>query len=193
MRILIAEDEKDLSDGLVAILCKNHYSVDAVYNGRDAIDYLRAGNYDAALLDIMMPLVDGIEVLKTIRKEGNGIPVLMLTAKTETDDKVLGLDCGADDYLAKPFSTKELLARLRALTRRNGGGKPDNTLQVGNVFLDKVNFEMFTEVKSDILGHKEFQMMEFLMANPGQFISTERFFDKIWGYDSDADLSRCMG
>lgn len=119
MRILLAEDEWELSDALVAILKHNNYSVDAVYNGEDALAYLQADNYDGAVLDIMMPKMDGITVLKKIRAEGNKVPVLILTAKSDVDDRVLGLDSGADDYLGKPFSAKELLARIRSVTRRN--------------------------------------------------------------------------
>jgi len=179
MRLLLAEDEKDLSDGLVAILRKNKYSVDAVYNGRDAIDYLEADNYDGAILDIMMPLVDGIEVLKTVRKNGNQIPILMLTAKSEINDRVVGLDNGADDYLTKPFSSKELLARIRAMTRRKTEGKAETLITFGNLTLDKVNYEMFTEEGRESVGNKEFQIIEMLMMNKGQYISAERFFEKI--------------
>jgi len=189
MRLLLAEDEKDLSDGLVAILRKNKYSVDAVYNGRDAIDYLEADNYDGAILDIMMPLVDGIEVLKTVRKNGNQIPILMLTAKSEINDRVVGLDNGADDYLTKPFSSKELLARIRAMTRRKTEGKAENLITFGNLTLDKVNYEMFTEDGRESVGNKEFQIIEMLMMNKGQYISAERFFEKIWGYESEADIA----
>ena len=121
MRLLLAEDERDLSDALVAILKHNNYSVDAVYNGEDALNYLEADNYDGAILDIMMPKMDGITVLKNIRAQGNDIPVLILTAKSEVDDRVLGLDSGADDYLSKPFAAKELLARIRSVTRRRNG------------------------------------------------------------------------
>ena len=189
MRLLLAEDEKDLSDGLVAILRKNKYSVDAVYNGRDAIDYLEADNYDGAILDIMMPLVDGIEVLKTVRKNGNQIPILMLTAKSEINDRVVGLDNGADDYLTKPFSSKELLARIRAMTRRKTEGKAETLITFGNLTLDKVNYEMFTEDGRESVGNKEFQIIEMLMMNKGQYISAERFFEKIWGYESEADIA----
>lgn len=120
MRLLLAEDEKSLSNALVAILKHNNFSVDAVYNGQDALDYLQSDVYDAVILDIMMPKADGITVLKTLRARGNKIPVLMLTAKNDIEDKVAGLDCGADDYLTKPFAVPELLARLRAITRRKG-------------------------------------------------------------------------
>ena len=134
MRLLLAEDEKELSKALVAILKHNNYSVDAVYDGKEALAYLDGGNYDGVILDIMMPEMDGISVLKKIRQRGNQVPVLILTAKSEIDDRVLGLDSGADDYLSKPFDTKELLARIRAVTRR----KTESTsavLQMGNICL----------------------------------------------------------
>ena len=139
MRLLFAEDEKSLSRAVTAILEKSNFSVDAVYDGQDALDYLRAGNYDGAILDIMMPKLDGIEVLKTIRAEGNRVPVLMLTAKAEVDDKVLGLDSGANDYLTKPFSTKELLARIRAMTRAQTA-QQSSVLSFGNITLDQSTY-----------------------------------------------------
>ncbi len=188
MRLLLAEDEKELSDALVAILKHNNYSVDAVYNGQDALDYLEAQEYDGAILDIMMPKLDGITVLKKIREQGNGVPVLMLTAKTDIDDRVLGLDSGADDYLGKPFAMKELLARIRAMTRR----KTETTqtvLQYGNLTLDRNTFELTTPAGGVHLANKEFQMLEMLMANPGQIIPTERFMEKIWGYDSETEIN----
>lgn len=141
MRLLLAEDEKTLSNALVTILKHNNYSVDAVYNGEDAIDYIETGVYDGAILDIMMPKIDGITVLKTIRAGGNKMPVLLLTAKSDVDDKVLGLDAGADDYLTKPFVTKELLARIRAITRRQAE-LTDNSLSFGDLKLDRVSFEL---------------------------------------------------
>jgi len=189
MRLLLAEDEKDLSDGLVAILTKNKYSVDAVYNGADAIDYLEADNYDGAILDIMMPKVDGIEVLKRVRAKGNEIPILMLTAKSEIDDRVLGLDCGADDYLTKPFASKELLARIRTMTRRKSEGKAENILTFENLSLDKGNYEIYTDQGHETLGNKEYQMMEIFMENQDYYISAEQLFSKIWGYNSEAEIS----
>ena len=187
MRLLLAEDEKELSDALVAILKHNNYSVDAVYNGEDAYEYLRADNYDGAVLDIMMPKMDGLTVLKKIRAEGNTVPVLILTAKSEVDDKVLGLDCGADDYLSKPFAAKELLARIRAVTRRKTEAV-NSVLKVGNLTLDCTTFELSSPTDSCRLPNKEFQIMELLAANSRQIISTDRFMEKIWGYDSEADV-----
>lgn len=188
MRLLLAEDEKDLSKALVAILKHNNYSVDAVFDGQDALDYLEAENYDGAILDIMMPKVDGITVLKKIRAAGKSLPVLMLTAKSEIDDRVLGLDSGADDYLTKPFATDELLARIRAITRRQAE-VTDNILSFGNVKLNRTTYELSGDNASFRLANKEFQMMEMLMANPHILISSERFFEKIWGYDNEAEIN----
>lgn len=188
MRLLLAEDEKALSNALVEILKHNNYSVDAVYDGQSAIDYIETGLYDAVILDIMMPEVDGISVLKAIRKQGIATPVLMLTAKSETEDKVHGLDSGADDYLTKPFVMQELLARLRAITRRTGDAA-DTDLTFGNVTLNRSSYEISVGQRAMKLGHKEFQMLEMLMIRPKNVISTERFMEKIWGYDSDAEIS----
>ena len=188
MRLLLAEDEKTLSNALVTILKHNNYSVDAVYNGEDAIDYIETGVYDGAILDIMMPKVDGITVLKTIRAGGNKMPVLLLTAKSDVDDKVLGLDAGADDYLTKPFVTKELLARIRAMTRRQAE-LTDNSLSFGDLKLDRVSFELSSPSGKLPLTAKEFQIMESFMNHPSQIISAERLMEKIWGIDSDAEIN----
>ena len=145
-------------------------------------------NYDAVILDIMIPKIDGIEVLKTIRKEGNKIPVIMLTAKSEIDDRVVGLDSGADDYLTKPFASKELLARLRALTRR-GEQLTENIVTVGNISLNRTTFELFSDSGNFRLANKEYQLIEMLMVNQNQLIPTERFMEKIWGYDSEAEIN----
>jgi len=188
MRLLLAEDEKSLARAVSTILEKNNFSVDVVYDGADALDWLRAGNYDGAVLDIMMPKMDGITVLKTIRAEGNMLPVLLLTAKSEIDDKVEGLDSGANDYLTKPFAARELLARIRAMTRAQTA-QPSSTLQVGNLTLDRATFELKSPSGSFRLANKEFQMLETLMANPKTLVSTERFMEKIWGYDSEAEIN----
>ncbi|MBQ8164101.1 MAG: response regulator transcription factor [Clostridia bacterium] len=187
MRLLLAEDELSLAKAIKKILENNNYSVDAVYNGEDALYYLEAGNYDGVILDIMMPKIDGITVLKILRQRGNGVPVLILSAKAETDDKVLGLDCGANDYLAKPFDSKELLARIRAMTR--GPVSNDSKSVFGNITLDRATFELSSPHGSFRLANKEFQMMELLMSAPHRLISAERFMEKIWGYDSDAEIS----
>ena len=188
MRLLLAEDEVDLSNALVTVLKHNNYSVDAVYNGEDALDYLLTDNYDGAILDIMMPKMDGITVLKNVRAEGLSVPILMLTAKAEIDDRVLGLDSGADDYLTKPFNMKELLARIRAMTRRQAD-TTDNVLKFGDITLDRSSCVLSCGSEALRLGNKEYQMLEMLMTNPGQIISVDQFMDRIWGYDSEAELN----
>lgn len=187
MRILLAEDEKALSRALIKLLEKNNYSVDAVYDGEEALVYLDSGDYDAAILDIMMPKTDGITVLKTIRSAGNQIPVLMLTAKSEIEDRVLGLDSGANDYLPKPFDTRELLARIRAITRTKS--EADTKITFGNITLDRATFELSSPFGSFRLANKEFQMMEYFLSNPHRVLSTERFMEKIWGYDSEVEIN----
>lgn len=188
MRLLLAEDEKALSKALVAILERNNYSVDPVYDGKSALEYIETGNYDGAVLDIMMPVMDGISVLQEIRKSGNLIPILLLTAKSEIDDKVLGLDSGANDYLTKPFNSRELLARIRAITRVQTA-QSSSQLHMGNVTLNRATFELSTPSGSFRLANKEFQMIELLMSNPRVLISSERFMEKIWGFDSEAEIN----
>lgn len=188
MRLLLAEDEKSLSKAIITILQKNNYSADAAYDGEEALDYLASGNYDGVILDIMMPKLDGISVLKKLREQGNKIPILMLTAKSEVDDKVLGLDSGANDYLTKPFNTKELLARIRAMTR-NQNEQMDSKMKFGNVVLDRATFELSSPNGNFRLANKEFQIMEMLMMNPRCLISAERFLEKVWGYDSEVEIN----
>ncbi len=188
MRLLLAEDEVALSKALKTILERNNYSVDAVYDGQAALEYLQADNYDGVILDIMMPKVDGITVLKKVRSQGKLVPILLLTAKSEVDDKVLGLDAGANDYLTKPFHSRELLARIRAMTRTQAA-QPNSQLQMGNVTLNRATYELSTTSGSYRLANKEFQMMEMLMSNPKNLISPERFIEKIWGYDSEAEIN----
>ena len=188
MRLLLAEDEKSLSRALVKILEHGNYSVDAVYDGEEALDYLEADNYDGVILDIMMPKKDGLTVLKTIRAKGNLVPVLLLTAKSEIEDKVAGLDMGANDYLTKPFAPPELLARIRAMTRTQVA-QADSSLRLGNITLDTSTYELSSPFGSFRLANKEFQMLEMMMSNPRQLIPTERFLEKIWGYDSDAEIN----
>ncbi len=189
MRLLIAEDEKPLAEALAEILTINKYSVDTVFDGEEALAYLDSHmEYDAVILDIMMPKVDGITVLKTIRQQKNTTPVLMLTAKSEVDDKVLGLDSGADDYLTKPFSTKELLARIRAITRREKEESlPD--LCLGNIKLSRLTYELSGELGSIPLTNKEYQLLEMLFRNQGKYIPSEQFMDKIWGFNSDSEIN----
>lgn len=188
MRLLLAEDERSLSRAVTVLLRKNHYEVDPVYDGEEALDYLSTGNYDGAILDIMMPKADGMEVLRRLRARGSRLPVLLLTAKGEVEDKVLGLDSGANDYLTKPFAAQELLARIRAMTRDHTA-QATSRLQVGNVTLDRATFQLSTPTGSLQLANKEFQMLEMLLSNPRQVLSKERFLEKIWGYDSEADSS----
>ena len=188
MRLLFAEDEKSLSRAITAILKNNHYEVDAVYDGEEALAYLECGTYDGAILDIMMPKKDGLSVLKEFRRQGFNRPVLMLTAKAEIDDRVLGLDSGANDYLTKPFAAPELLARIRAMTRTQMT-QNTSSLSFGNLSLNQTSFELSSPSGSYQLTNKEFQLLELLMANPGQVISSDRLFEKIWGYESDADPS----
>lgn len=187
MRILLAEDERPLARALVKIFEKNNCSADAVHNGVDALAYLEAGNYDVAVLDIMMPKMDGITALKKLRAGGNQIPVLLLTAKAEVDDRVLGLDSGANYYLTKPFDTKELMATLRAITRTQT--EVSSKLVVGNVALERSTYELSTPKGSFRLANKEFQMAEMLLSAPRQIIPAERFMEKIWGFDSEAEIN----
>jgi len=187
LRILLAEDETSLSRALVKILEKNNYTAEAVDNGLDALDYLESGGYDAAILDVMMPRMDGISVLKALRQRGNTVPLIMLTAKAEIEDKVLGLDSGANDYLTKPFDTRELLARLRVITRKKEAQTAK--LSFGNIMLDRSTFELSSPFGSFRLANKEYQMMEMLLCNPHQLISTERFMEKTWGFDSDSEIN----
>ena len=189
MRILIAEDEAYLNRILEKVLTKAGYAVDSCADGQEALDYLESTDaYDAAILDIMMPKVDGLTVLRTLRERNDLTPVLILTARSEVDDKVLGLDSGANDYLTKPFEPKELLARIRAITRVQTKN-PSSVLQLGNVTLDRTNYELACGENSIRLANKEFQLMELLMSNPGQVLSTEQIFERIWGLDSDAETS----
>ncbi len=188
MRLLLAEDEEALSKAMVTILKHNNYAVDAVYDGQQALDYLECGIYDGLILDLMMPKVDGITVLKTIRRKGNKIPVLILTAKSEVDDKVFGLDCGADDYLTKPFVTKELLARIRAMTRRQSDLQ-DNALVYGDLRLDRTSFELISQKGKLLLTAKEFQIMEMFMMNPKCILSAEQLMDRVWGLESETEIS----
>ncbi len=188
MRLLLAEDEKELSRALTAVLTKNNYTVDAVYNGEDALDYAKNTDYDGIILDVMMPVMDGIEALKRMRKAGIHTPVIMLTAKAEVNDRIAGLDAGADDYLPKPFAMGELLARLRSITRRKGEMVSEK-LEFGDIYLDISAAELGNGKESYRLTHKEFQVMELLLRNSGNLISTERMLDQVWGYDSDVEIN----
>jgi two-component system, OmpR family, response regulator ArlR len=189
MRILLAEDEKSLSNALVTILKHNNYSVDAVYNGEDALDYVLSDNiYDLVILDIMMPKLDGISVLKEIRKRKISVPIIMLTAKSDIQDKILGLDGGADDYLTKPFNVEELLARIRSVTRRKGEIN-NNNLTFDDLTLNRSTFELECNGNKVLLTNKEYQIVELLMLHKGQMIPMDKIMDKIWGFDSNADTN----
>ena len=187
MRLLLAEDEKEMSAALVAILTHSGYEVDAVYNGQAAVDKALSQSYDCMIFDIMMPKKDGVQALKEIREKGNMTPVIMLTAKAEIDDRITGLDAGADDYLTKPFAMGELLARLRSLTRRSTAFAPSK-LTVGNVELDVEEQELACR-NSIRLANKETKLMKFFMANVGKALSTAQIFDNVWGDEDDVDDS----
>ena len=186
MRLLLAEDEQALSRALQAILEHAGYEVDAVCDGVDALDRLAGADYDGAVLDIMMPGMDGIEVLRRLRARGDRLPVLLLTAKAEVDDKVLGLDSGANDYLTKPFAVRELLARVRAMTR-TGAEPADARLRLGNITLDRTTYALSSPTGSFRLASREFRMLEMLLCSPGRPITAARFVERIWGADSGAE------
>jgi len=186
MRLLLAEDEEELSRALVTVLKHNNYSVDTVFNGEDALSYLETGNYDGAILDIMMPKMDGITVVKNVRASHNSVPILLLTARAEIDDRVEGLDAGADDYLTKPFSMKELLARIRAMTRRVSE-TTNSVLSFEDLTLNRSTYILEGPKDSIKLSGKEYQMLEMLMTNPGQIITIDQFMDRVWGFDSEAE------
>lgn len=188
MRLLLAEDEKDLAKALKAILEYNKYNVDVVHDGEDALFYAQSENYDCLILDVMMPKKSGFEVLNQLRKDGNPTPVLLLTAKNQLEDKVTGLDLGADDYLTKPFDTPELLARIRSILRR-----PNNfvseLLTVGDCLLDRNNYQLKANGKQEPLNNKEFQLIEMFFLNHNQVLSKELIMDRIWGLDSEAEIN----
>ena len=186
MKLLIAEDDPSMRRILVALLEKNSYSVDAVGDGMEALEYMRSGSYDGAVLDIMMPGMDGLEVLRTIRTEKRSTPVLLLTAKAEIDDKVSGLDSGANDYLTKPFDLRELLARLRVLTRKTEV-QQDSVLTFGNTRLDTASFTLSAPNGSYTLTNKEYQTVLLLMRNPNVLLPPSRFLENIWDPDSRAE------
>lgn len=187
MRILIVEDELHLSEALTQILKKQNYSVDAVNDGSSGLDNALSDIYDLILLDIMLPGIDGITLLKTIRKEGISTPVILLTARGEISDKVIGLDSGADDYLAKPFSTEELLARVRAASRRKGEVLPDNILKLGDIELNTATLKLSKNDKEIKLILKESELLSLLILRKNAVTSKELVIEKLWGYDSEAE------
>jgi len=188
LRLLIAEDDPKLLKSLVHIFETNHYVVDGVSDGSLAFNYASSGEYDGLVLDIMMPGMDGVTLLKKLRKNGITTPALFLTAKTEIDQKIEGLDAGADDYLPKPFATGELLARVRAMLRRKENFVPD-LLRFGDLILNRSTYEITYNGGTQSLSGKEFQVMEMLMQQPGMIVTAEQLITHIWGWDTDVDTS----
>ena len=186
MRLLIIEDEHRLSDAISHILEKNHYHVDAVYDGEDGYHYIMSGIYDLVILDVNLPKMNGFEVLERVRDEGNQTLILMLTARSQIDDKVEGLTLGADDYLPKPFATKELLARIKALLRRSQT-TIDDVKVFGDISYDSLNFRLSKEHKSVDLTHLEGQLLDLLMTRKHMIISKDMIISKLWGFDTRAD------
>ena len=189
MRILRVEDEQHLSEAVAHILKKNHYTVDAVYDGQDGLNYAETGIYDLIILDIMLPKLDGISVLRALRRSRLDTPVLLLSAKSEISDKVQGLDSGADDYLAKPFSTDELLARIRALSRRKGEVAADNNLAFGDILLNTSTMALSKGSLSVNLTLKEFEVLEHLIRRGDMISPKEQIIEKLWGFDSEAEAN----
>ena len=187
MKLLIIEDDKDLSSALQRVLKIEKYDVDAAYDGIEGLDYINSMTYDLIIMDVMMPKLDGLSLVKQLRTEGNKTPVLMLTARSMIDDKIMGLDMGADDYLTKPFVVKELLARIRALLRRNNNIV--DCYKYKDILLDPNSFELKNGDLSVRLTAKEFKLMELLIKNQGIFLSTDRIMDSVWEFDSDVDVS----
>lgn len=189
MRILIVEDEIPLAEALVQILRKNNYTVDTANDGEAGLDNALSGIYDLVILDIMLPKMDGISILKNIRKEGIAVPVILLTARGEISDKVIGLDSGADDYLAKPFATEELLARIRAMARRKGEVQTDNNLKYGDIELNPSLLKLSCGNKEVKLILKESELLELLMNRKNAAASKELIIEKLWGYDAEVEYN----
>ena len=188
MRLLIAEDELDLAEALTAFFEKNHFTVDAVHNGFDAYEYAATGAYDAVILDVMMPKMDGIQVLERLRSEGCSTPIMMLTAKGQKNDRITGFNAGADDYLPKPFDPDELLSRVRAMLRRGTAYQP-SVLSYGDVTLDPATGLLERGGQSLRLSGREFQVMELFLRNPRQVFSAERIMERVWGWDNEAEIN----
>jgi len=190
MRILFVEDEPSIAEAVASLLKKQHYSVDLAYDGETGLDYAASGVYDLLVLDIMLPKIDGITLLKTLRKQNIRTPIIMLTAKSEVDDKVLGLDAGADDYLTKPFQMKELLARIRSLSRRKDLDYQEDQLAFGNVVLARNELQLATTTNQVVLSPKEMKLMEIFLSRPKVILSKETIINKIWGFDPDVEENR---
>ena len=188
MRLLLAEDEADLAEALGVFFEKNHFAVDVVHDGRTACEYAETSVYDAIILDVMMPYMDGFTALRRMREAGNQTPIMMLTARGETRDRIEGFDSGADDYLPKPFDPDELLARVRAMLRRSETYRP-SVLSFGDLTLDPATGELSCGSSRVRLGGREFQLMELFLHSPGMLFSAEHLMEKIWGWDSDAEIN----
>ena len=189
MKLLLVEDERELSEALFQILTNNKYSVDAVYDGEDGLDYALTGVYDVIVLDIMLPKLNGLSLLKQLRKSGISTPVIMLTAKSQIEDRVLGLDLGADDYLTKPFATEELLARLRSITRRKGNVVNDNILTYGDISLNLDTYDLDVNNENIRLTLKEFEIIKYFMERPKCVVSKDDLITKLWGFDSEVEYN----
>lgn len=187
MKLLYAEDEVSMSEAVKDILEYHKYMVDAVYDGEEALYFARNEQYDGIILDVMMPKKSGIDVLKQLRLEGCRTPIMLLTAKGDVEDRVEGLNCGADDYLPKPFAMSELLARVRAMLRRREEFTPD-ILKIGNISLNLQSYELSGDGQTFLLPKIEYQLMELLMLNRGIYLSTQTLLEKVWGYDTEADI-----
>ena len=187
MKLLYAEDERSMSDAVVDVLEYHKYLVDAVYDGEDALAYAKAGQYDGVILDVMMPKRSGLDVLRALRREGCTVPILLLTAKSEIEDRIEGLDAGADDYLPKPFAMGELLARVRAMLRRRVPIIPE-TLTMGNLSLNTHSYTLVCGDQATVLPKLEYQILELLMNHQGAYLSSEDILVKVWGYDTDTEV-----
>lgn len=188
MRLLLAEDEEDLAEALGVFFEKNHFSVDIVHDGRAACEYAESSAYDAIILDVMMPRMDGFTALRRMRERGDKTPIMMLTARGETRDRIEGFDSGADDYLPKPFDPDELLARVRAMLRRSDAYRP-SVLTFGDLTLDPGSGELSCGKKCIRLSGREYQLMELFLRSPGMLFSAERLMERIWGWDSEAEIN----
>ena len=188
MRILFAEDDRDIAKAVQTLLERSGYSVDVVFNGRDALDYVETGEYDGVILDWMMPKLSGIDVLSQMRSQGLSTPALMLTARDAVEDRVAGLDTGADDYLPKPFAASELLARVRAMLRRKEEFKPD-VIKFSDIELDKSAMSISCGGSSVRLNNKAFQLMEMLVEHKGAVLSISQIMERLWGWDSDSEVN----
>lgn len=189
MRLLLVEDERQLAEALTELLIKNKYCIDAVYDGEAGLDYALTGMYDVIVLDIMLPKLNGLELLRQLRAGGISTPTILLTAKGDVKDKVAGLDCGADDYLAKPFAAEELLARIRALSRRKGEMIIDDTLSFADFRLNLSSYELEGKSSSVRLTLKEYEILRHFMYKPNRVVTKDELIEKVWGFDSEADYN----